>query len=333
MNLRGVLVTVGAAAALAACERPGDRWAASLSHSSGRPMLVAERSRSGGADYVRRIDSDVTAVFREEILPGSRQTVVQTGMEPGFDQSSLLVLDAAGRVLLRHRVSGDTPEGYRHLTPGCGTLAPQTWGGRRWLLVPTGGLSSPYSIEVLEIRPDRGLRGLVPRLRIWVDGSPHAPVFGDGKIAFRALANSFRRPNQDDAYPVAICVVAMEEAQSAARDDVVRDVVVPLRDRATSKLRSGTGFLRYFVLGEWSRSQREAPFDLRIEAGAVHATREDGLTYVLDFASGACDVHVSGAFAETLAQRGTGDDGRTPSIDAEVLRLRGAVEAFSPAPR
>ena len=229
----------------------------------------------GASSVVRRIDGDKSRSFDANILPEGRQHVVLTGWGGGTDQSSIIVFDADGRRLMSHRVSGNTPAGYRQLSPSATSGDPYVHDGHRLMAVSTGGIWVPWSVEILDVESEPK-PGLVPRFRFWNPGTVNTPVFGDGLMAFRCLNNNYRAKGDKLDYPLAVCVLSLDQILESSRGGAVGEGIAP-----TGEGHPGEGFLRYFVLGELEAYDDPNSLTVAIKGGIVTARIESGLTYVL----------------------------------------------------
>jgi len=305
---------VFAAAALLGCTK-------SASSGSSEVHYVMGAAGRTERPWVRRIDGDVDKRYVLDVLPGGPQQVILTGLVAGADQGTLIVLDADGRELLRHRAATATHRGHNLLMPAAISGAPIEHRGRRMFAISLGGLWSPYGVEILEVTGEPKLRS---RRRFWNAGAVGVPVAKDGLVAFRCLNNSFRDEGKDESTPIAVGVLSLDDA---IRDGEVEDAVGPVRGES-----AGRGYLRYFLLGERDEYGKPSSLEVSIEEGLVKARLESGLTYALDPVRGAAVVTADQSYRDRHAERRRRNES-LPDVDAHLAAIRDAVRTFVPERR
>ncbi len=294
------------------------------------------RSESGAATFARRIDGQVSAIYRAGVTADQDQLVVLTGLGGGSAQSSVLVLSDSGDLLASHRVSGDVPpmrpgedRRYRFVAPSVNRLKTLTYGGRRLAVLTTFGTWGPYSVEIIEAED---ARTLTPRFRFWSGGLPAVPVVNaeSGLMAIHGLNNSYRRDEDEGTvYPTTLAVVSIDDALGGAAEDRVVEGVSPLAALDDVPESVGHDYVRYYLFPEFEGGGHSTEFVVTIEGRVVRATTLSGLTYVLAIDDEDVQLEADDAF-RTVYDRDREDDPDLPDLEQWLAARVAQVRSFRP---
>lgn len=322
MLARCLALTLATCVAATACgERIGE--IETTAEGSRADPVVAWRAPDGSR-RVTRIDGNVDLRTELPVFSDPKlDTVLLTGAAGGTDQGQLIVLRERGEPA-RHRVSRDTPEGIRPLSPISIAKSPATHRGHRFIAVTTGGVSFPYSVEVIEAAQDGALR---PAMRFWNLGSIQPPVMGDGLLAVRCINNAADGAQRGERYPVAVVVLSLDDAVAGASSGQVHTGVGPGRgdDR-------GSGYVACYFLGMKEEHLDPRSEVVEISSGKVFARMLEGITYVIDPRTDAVSVEFTKEYEQRWARR-CADDPKELPLEEHRVALQAQVTALRPAPR